>query len=79
MKSHKHLMKGVMKGGNNNPHPSFAQQNNQNSKQNVDQKAESGELEFEHPEQPQEDLSPPDLSTFKSQTLPMHNSEGDAQ
>lgn len=31
---------------------------------------------FEHPEQPQHDLSAPEL-TFKSQTLKMHNSENE--
>ena len=30
--------------------------------------------DFLHPQQPQEDLSPPDL-TFKSQSFPLHNSE----
>ena len=79
-------MKGIIK--RDNPHPSFAATSQPQGQQSIfDHKnlkangAEdaAAEKEFEHPDQPQDDnMSPPDLSTFKSQTLPMHNSEGDA-
>ena len=57
-----------------NPHPSFAATTTPQGQQSIfdhknleaNRDGTDADKEFEHPDQPQDDLSPPDLSTFKS-------------